>query len=146
MHRNLLYEYSELVAAKLNSCFSQGSLFPDASGRHQAWLIVAVYRWLRPLLTAVCDSTWNGYTGDHNEGKEMHSKWGDCERASRAQRECMSNWGICLLHPKDSNLADAGTIPFSSTSREGRDAERPSAGHCRTLQLGPSGLRAASRI
>lgn len=65
MHRNLLYEYSELVAAKLNSCFSQGSLFPDASGRHQAWLIVTVYRWLRPLLTAVCDSTWNGHTVDH---------------------------------------------------------------------------------
>lgn len=83
---------------------SRESLFPDASGRHQVWLIIAVYRWLGPLLTNIRDSTWTSHAVDHNERKEMRSKWEDWERASRSQRECMPNWSICLLHPEDSNL------------------------------------------
>lgn len=80
------------------------SLSPDASGRHQVWLIIVIYRWLGPLLTAARDSTWCGHAVDHKERKEMRSKWLDWERANKVGRECMPNWSICLLHPEDSNL------------------------------------------
>lgn len=97
------------------TCFTRGcktqfmfqareSLAPDASGRHQVWLIIVVYRWLGPLLTDAPDSTWRGHAVDHNERKEMRSQWVAWERANKQGRECIPNWSICLLHPEDSNL------------------------------------------
>ncbi|EXJ84674.1 hypothetical protein A1O3_05344 [Capronia epimyces CBS 606.96] len=80
------------------------SFSPDASGRRQVWLIIVVYRWLGPLLSAGRDITWSNHSVDHRERKEMRLKWAEWERASRAGRPCMPNWGICLLHPEDSTL------------------------------------------
>jgi hypothetical protein len=80
------------------------SLSPDASGRRQIWLIIVVYRWLGPLLSDGRDATWNDHSVDHKERKEMRGKWSDWEKASRAGRQCMPNWSICLLHPGDSHL------------------------------------------
>ena len=80
------------------------SLSPDASGRRQVWLFIVVYRWLGPLLTAGRDSTWTEHSVNHQERKEMRAKWTDWEKTSRAGRQCMPNWSICLLHPEDSNL------------------------------------------
>ncbi|EXJ55562.1 hypothetical protein A1O7_08490 [Cladophialophora yegresii CBS 114405] len=97
------------------SCFTRGcktqfmfqareSLSPDASGRRQVWLIIVVYRWLGPLLSDGRDSTWTNHAIDHQERKDMRTKWAEWERANRAGRQCMPNWDICLLHPEDSNL------------------------------------------
>lgn len=83
---------------------SRESLSPDASGRRQIWLIIVVYRWLGPLLTAGRDTTWSGHAVDHRERKEMREKWAIWEKANRSGRPCMPNWSICLLHPEDSNL------------------------------------------
>jgi hypothetical protein len=79
------------------------SLAPDASGRRQIWLIIVVYRWLGPLLSAGRDSIWREHSSDHKERLDMKRKWTDWERGSRGQ-QCMPNWSISLLHPDDSNL------------------------------------------
>ncbi|KIY01233.1 uncharacterized protein Z520_02785 [Fonsecaea multimorphosa CBS 102226] len=97
------------------TCFTRGcktqfmfqareSLSPDASGRRQVWLIIAVYRWLGPLLSVGREATWTDHTIDHQERKEMRVKWVEWEKANRSGRQCMPNWSICLLHPEDSNL------------------------------------------
>ncbi|KAI1610712.1 hypothetical protein EDD36DRAFT_301194 [Exophiala viscosa] len=83
---------------------SRESLSPDASGRRQVWLIIAVYRWLGPLLTAGHESTWTNHAVDHKERKEMRERWAAWERSNKSVRQCMPNWSICLLHPEDSNL------------------------------------------
>lgn len=80
------------------------SLSPDASGRRQVWLIIVIYRWLGPLLTAGRESTWIDHAVDHKERKDMRERWAEWERANKAGRQCMPNWSICLLHPEDSNL------------------------------------------
>jgi hypothetical protein len=96
------------------TCFTRGcktqfmfqareSLSPDASGRRQVWLIIVVYRWLGPLLTTVRDKTWTDHTIDHQERKDMRTKWAEYEKY-RARLQCLPNWDICLLHPEDSNL------------------------------------------
>ncbi|KIW98191.1 uncharacterized protein Z519_01775 [Cladophialophora bantiana CBS 173.52] len=97
------------------TCFTRGcktqfmfqareSLSPDGSGRRQVWLIIVIYRWLGPLLSAGRDATWTGHAIDHQERKEMRVKWAEWEKANRSGRQCMPNWSICLLHPEDSNL------------------------------------------
>ena len=97
------------------TCFTRGcktqfmfqareSLAPDASGRYQVWLILVVYRWLGPLLSDAPDPAWHAHAVDHNERKEMRGQWLAWERANKQGRECIPNWGICLLHPEDSNL------------------------------------------
>ncbi|KIW82225.1 hypothetical protein Z517_05252 [Fonsecaea pedrosoi CBS 271.37] len=97
------------------TCFTRGcktqfmfqareSLSPDASGRRQVWLIIVVYRWLGPLLSAGRDGTWTDHAIDHQERKEMRVKWAEWEKVNRSGRQCMPNWSICLLHPEDSNL------------------------------------------
>ncbi len=78
------------------------SLSPDASGRRQIWLIIVVYRWLGPLLTAGREKHWREHSIDHKERLEMKRKWMDW-RDNRGQ-QCMPNWSISLLHPDDSNL------------------------------------------
>ena len=80
------------------------SLSPDASGRRQVWLIIVIYRWLGPLLTVGRDSTWTNHAIDHQERKDMRTKWADWEKSNRTGRQCMPNWDICLLHADDSNL------------------------------------------
>ena len=95
------------------SCYTRGcktkfmfqareSLSPDASGRRQIWLIIVVYRWLGPLMTAERDKNWKDHAIKHKERTEMKKKWTDWEKKSRQQ--CMPNWSICLLHPDDCNL------------------------------------------
>lgn len=97
------------------ACFTRGcktqfmfqareSLSPDASGRRQVWLIIVVYRWLGPLLSAGRDMTWTNHAINHQERKDMRTRWTEWERANRSGRQCMPNWDICLLHPEDSNL------------------------------------------
>ena len=78
------------------------SLSPDASGRRQVWLIIVIYRWLGPLLTAERDKNWKDHACKHEERAEMKKKWIDWEKRSRQQ--CMPNWSICLLHADDCNL------------------------------------------
>ena len=78
------------------------SLTPDASGRRQIWLIVVVYRWLGPLLTAGRDKNWREHSSDHKERFEMKRKW--MEWRENGGKQCMPNWSISLLHPDDSNL------------------------------------------
>ena len=80
------------------------SLSADASGRRQVWLIIVIYRWLGPLLSAGRDSTWVNHAIDHQERKDMRTKWAEFEKSNRAGLQCMPNWDICLLHPEDSNL------------------------------------------
>ncbi|KAK5445113.1 hypothetical protein LTS15_010204 [Exophiala xenobiotica] len=80
------------------------SLSPDASGRRQVWLILAIYRWLGPLQSAGRDLTWSDHAVDHKERREMRERWVEWEKANRLGRQCMPNWSICLLHPEDSNL------------------------------------------
>jgi len=80
------------------------SLAPDASGRRQVWLMIVVYRWLGPLLSAGRDATWNDHAVDHKERTQMRRDWTEWERASRSAQQPMPNWSICLLHPEDSNL------------------------------------------
>ncbi|EXJ94374.1 hypothetical protein A1O1_02768 [Capronia coronata CBS 617.96] len=97
------------------SCYTRGcktqfmfqareSLSPDASGRRQVWLIIVVYRWLGPLLSAGREASWTDHSVDHKERKEMRLRWAEREKAIRAGRPCMPNWEICLLHPSDSNV------------------------------------------
>ena len=83
---------------------SRESLSPDASGRRQVWLIIAIYRWLGPLLTTGHESTWANHAVDHKERKEMRERWAAWEKSNKTVRQCMPNWSICLLHPEDSNL------------------------------------------
>lgn len=78
------------------------SMTPDASGRRQIWLIVVVYRWLGPLLSAGRDKNWKEHSSDHKERAEMKRKWLDWR--SNGGQQCMPNWSISLLHPDDSNL------------------------------------------
>ena len=78
------------------------SLSPDASGRRQIWLIIVVYRWLGPLLTAGRDKHWKEHSTNHKERLDMRREWTDW-RDNRGQ-QCMPNWSISLLHPDDSNL------------------------------------------
>jgi hypothetical protein len=80
------------------------SLSPDASGRRQVWLIIVVYRWLGPLLSAGRDPAWTNHAIDHQERRDMREKWAEWERVNRTGRQCTPNWDICLLHPEDSNL------------------------------------------
>jgi hypothetical protein len=97
------------------TCFTRGcktqfmfqareSLSPDASGRRQVWLIVVAYRWLGPLLSAGREMTWVSHSIDHQERRDMRTRWQDWEKSNRTGRQCMPNWDICLLHPEDSNL------------------------------------------
>jgi len=79
------------------------SLSPDSSGRRQVWLIMSIYRWLGPLLTAGRDSTWYDHTVSHEERAEMRVSWAEWDKVGRG-RQCMPNWSICLLHPEDCNL------------------------------------------
>ncbi|KIV93395.1 hypothetical protein PV10_04608 [Exophiala mesophila] len=80
------------------------SLSPDASGRRQVWLIIVIYRWLGPLLTAGRNSAWTDHSVNHVERKEMRAKWAAWDKSTRSVRQCMPNWSICLLHPEDPNL------------------------------------------
>ncbi|KAL6251683.1 hypothetical protein RBB50_001893 [Rhinocladiella similis] len=101
------------------SCYTRGcktqfmfqareSLSPDASGRRQVWLIIAVYRWLGPLQTDHRESTWTDHAVDHRERRDMRGRWAEWERqqsrGAAGKPPCMPNWSICLLHPEDSNL------------------------------------------
>ncbi|KIW12848.1 hypothetical protein PV08_08035 [Exophiala spinifera] len=102
------------------SCYTRGcktqfmfqareSLSPDASGRRQVWLVVAVYRWLGPLQTdGRGESTWTDHAVDHRERRDMRGRWAEWERqqsrGAAGKPPCMPNWSICLLHPEDSNL------------------------------------------
>jgi hypothetical protein len=100
------------------------SLLPDASGRRQIWLILAVYRWLGSLVVACVrpddgmngevgevgvaiakgpeDKSWTDHTVDAAEMVEMRVKWRTWLRDYG--RKCMPDWSICLLHPEDCNL------------------------------------------
>lgn len=95
------------------TCFTRGcrtqfmfqareSLSADASGRRQVWLIIVIYRWLGPLLSAGRNATWTDHAINHQERKEMRTKWVDWEKANRAGLQCMPNWDICasLSFPK----------------------------------------------
>jgi len=80
------------------------SLSPDASGRRQVWLIIAIYRWLGPLQSAGRDLMWTDHAVDHKERRDMRERWVEWEKANRLGLQCMPNWSICLLHPEDSSL------------------------------------------
>ena len=108
-------DYGEKGAKCKGTCFTRGcktqfmfqareSLSPDASGSRQVWLIIVVYRWLGPLLTDGRTFAWTNHAIDHQERKDMRTKWTEFERVNRAGRQCLPNWDICLLHPEDSNL------------------------------------------
>jgi hypothetical protein len=81
---------------------SRESLTPDASGKRQVWLIIAVYRWLGPLLGSGKDSTWLDHSTKAQERMDMRIAWGNWMRT--IHRQPMPNWSICLLHPEDCNL------------------------------------------
>jgi len=80
---------------------SRESLTPDASGKRQVWLIIAVYRWLGPLLDGGKDSTWLDHSTKAQERMDMRIAWANWMRTIR---QPMPNWSICLLHPEDCNL------------------------------------------
>lgn len=79
------------------------SLSPDASGRRQIWLILAIYRWLGPLQTMNRDHLWLGHSVDQALRAEMRQKWEALEKSNRKGRP-MPNWSICLLHPEDPSV------------------------------------------
>lgn len=74
---------------------------PDASGRRPVWLIISVYRWLGPLLSADIDSSWRDHTVDQGDRTVMRKSW---DQWSRNNRLPMPNWTICLWHPDDCSL------------------------------------------
>ena len=100
------------------------SLLPDVTGRKQIWLILAIYRWLGPLIVAKTDvdgnaegerteagSTvarshenrmWIDHTVDAAEMVEMRARWKTWLR--EYGKKCMPDWSICQLHPEDFGL------------------------------------------
>lgn len=100
------------------------SLLPDVTGRRQIWLILAIYRWLGPLIVATSNfdveadgqcaeagfaltrsyenRMWLDHTVDAAEMVEMRVKWKTWLRGHG--RKCMPDWSICQLHPEDCNL------------------------------------------
>ena len=86
---------------------SRESLAADSSGKRQVWLIISVYRWLGPLLTAERDSSWTEHSVDTHERAQMRQAWAQWEKSDR-NRQFIPNWSICLLHPDDCRLNDFG--------------------------------------
>lgn len=100
------------------------SLLPDVSGRRQIWLIVAIYRWLGPLIIGKITEDgagdagtekagiaamnlyrgreWLDHTVDAAEMVEMRVKWKSWMK--EYGRKCMPDWSICQLHPEDCHL------------------------------------------
>lgn len=80
------------------------SLLPDASGRRQVWLIIAVYRWLGPLtesaeVTSAAHPLWVDHTVDAAEMVEMRARWEVWMQGFG--KRCLPDWSICQLHPDD---------------------------------------------
>lgn len=87
------------------------SLAPDASGKRQIWLILAIYRWLGPLQTENRDAIWLGHSVTHTIRTDMRQKWEAVEKS--AKRKPMPNWSICLLHPEDPGVrTDQVFVPY----------------------------------
>ncbi|KAK5103511.1 hypothetical protein LTS08_002926 [Lithohypha guttulata] len=101
---------------------SRESLSPDASGRRQIWLILAIYRWLGPLQSENRDGHWLGHSVPHLARTEMRQKWEASEKA-RGNRKPMPNWSICLLHPEDPSVRTTQVfVPYQPNSASVEDA------------------------
>jgi len=109
------------------SCYTRGcrtrfmfqareSLSPDASGRRQIWLIIAIYRWLGPLQSTNRDPAWTGHAISHATRAEMRRKWEALEKTYKSQKP-MPNWGICLLYPEDCNLREGGSASYRVSNK-----------------------------
>lgn len=115
------------------SCYTRGcktkfmfqareSLAPDASGRRQVWLILAVYRWLGPLQTTKRDTHWIGHAVPHMTRMQMRQKWEAMEKY-RGSKKPMPNWSICLLHPEDPSVrTDHVFVPYQTNPARVEDA------------------------
>ena len=119
------------------SCYTRGcrtrfmyqareSLAPDASGRRQVWLILAIYRWLGPLQSESeerrRDQLWLSHAATHSTRTEMRTKWETLEKSNRRGRP-MPNWSICNLHPEDPSVRMDQTFqPYKVNSPTLQDA------------------------
>lgn len=97
------------------------SLAPDASGRRQVWLILAIYRWLGPLQTANRDTSWLSHSIPHATRTDMRKKWETLEKSTR--RKPMPNWSICLLNPEDPGVRTNQTfVPYQTNAATVEDS------------------------
>ena len=98
------------------------SLSPDASGRRQIWLFIAIYRWLGPLQSTNRDSSWIIHTIPHTTRTQMRQRWEAFEKSTK--RKPMPNWSLCLLHPEDPGirLKQTAFVPYQPNAATVEDS------------------------